>query len=169
MSVMKTYGGCWPTPGQELLLRACLMPGVEAAEAFRKWKAASDINTVDPGSYRLFPLLYANLRSNGVEDPLMNIFRWVYDKTLSNNGTLYGRLAALLKELNARDMPAVLVKGSALALIYYADAGLRPATPEGVVYNPLRDAWSLSSDTDVNYMLAAVKPGASPGMVADAR
>jgi hypothetical protein len=56
----------------------------------------------------------------------MNIFRWVYDKTLSNNGTLYGRLSALLTELDARDMPAILVKGSALALIYYADAGLRP-------------------------------------------
>ncbi|MEW6146136.1 MAG: nucleotidyltransferase family protein [Thermodesulfobacteriota bacterium] len=122
----KGYGGCWPTPEQELLLRASLLDGSGAVGAFREWKATSDIDTVDPGSYRLFPLLYKNLLSHGVDDPLMNIFRWVYERTLSNNGTLYERLAGLLSEFNARGMPAVLVKGSALALLYYGDPGLRP-------------------------------------------
>ncbi|HEV2557791.1 MAG TPA: bifunctional 2-polyprenyl-6-hydroxyphenol methylase/3-demethylubiquinol 3-O-methyltransferase UbiG [Microvirga sp.] len=36
-----------------------------------------------------------------------------------------------------------------------AEAGLQVADRQGVVYNPLRDAWSLARDTAVNYMVAA--------------
>jgi 2-polyprenyl-6-hydroxyphenyl methylase / 3-demethylubiquinone-9 3-methyltransferase len=35
--------------------------------------------------------------------------------------------------------------------------GMREGDARGVVYNPFRDVWSLSSDTDVNYMLTATK------------
>ncbi|MFM9942640.1 MAG: bifunctional 2-polyprenyl-6-hydroxyphenol methylase/3-demethylubiquinol 3-O-methyltransferase UbiG [Hyphomicrobiaceae bacterium] len=41
---------------------------------------------------------------------------------------------------------------------HLAAAGLGPAFAEGVVFDPLRDTWSLSPDTDVNYMAAAAKP-----------
>jgi 2-polyprenyl-6-hydroxyphenyl methylase/3-demethylubiquinone-9 3-methyltransferase len=41
---------------------------------------------------------------------------------------------------------------------YCAAAGLGPAFAEGLFYNPLADRWSLSTDTDVNYMAAAAKP-----------
>lgn len=37
-------------------------------------------------------------------------------------------------------------------------AGLRDFSSFGVVYNPLKDQWSLSNDTDVNYMAAAIRP-----------
>jgi 2-polyprenyl-6-hydroxyphenyl methylase/3-demethylubiquinone-9 3-methyltransferase len=37
-------------------------------------------------------------------------------------------------------------------------AGLTVAQVTGVSYDPLRAAWALSSDTDVNYMLVAEKP-----------
>lgn len=35
--------------------------------------------------------------------------------------------------------------------------GLSVTDARGVVYNPLRDTWNLSTDTDVNYMLTAMK------------
>jgi 2-polyprenyl-6-hydroxyphenyl methylase/3-demethylubiquinone-9 3-methyltransferase len=38
------------------------------------------------------------------------------------------------------------------------DAGLEPGRLEGMFYNPLADRWSLSADTDVNYLMAAAKP-----------
>ncbi len=41
---------------------------------------------------------------------------------------------------------------------YIAAAGLGTPRFEGFVYNPLRDQWSLSRDTDVNYLAAASKP-----------
>lgn len=37
-------------------------------------------------------------------------------------------------------------------------AGLSPPRFEGMIYDPLRDEWRLSSDTDVNYLAAAVRP-----------
>ena len=36
-------------------------------------------------------------------------------------------------------------------------AGLTNARFAGIVYSPLRDAWSLSADTDVNYVMSVVK------------
>lgn len=44
-------------------------------------------------------------------------------------------------------------------LARHADAaGLVTSTREGLVYNPLTDAWSLSADLDVNYMASASRP-----------
>lgn len=37
-------------------------------------------------------------------------------------------------------------------------AGLSAPEVRGLVYSPLEDAWSLSPDTDVNYLAAAAKP-----------
>ncbi|MGH1419183.1 MAG: bifunctional 2-polyprenyl-6-hydroxyphenol methylase/3-demethylubiquinol 3-O-methyltransferase UbiG [Hyphomicrobiaceae bacterium] len=39
---------------------------------------------------------------------------------------------------------------------------LQVAKIEGIVHNPLADSWSRSSDTDVNYMIAAAKPPSPP-------
>ena len=38
--------------------------------------------------------------------------------------------------------------------------GLQVTGERGVIYNPLADRWQLSSDMDVNYMLAGERPGA---------
>jgi 2-polyprenyl-3-methyl-5-hydroxy-6-metoxy-1,4-benzoquinol methylase len=35
---------------------------------------------------------------------------------------------------------------------------LAAPTVRGLVYNPLADAWSLGSDTDVNYLASAARP-----------
>jgi 2-polyprenyl-6-hydroxyphenyl methylase/3-demethylubiquinone-9 3-methyltransferase len=39
-----------------------------------------------------------------------------------------------------------------------ASTGLVPLEFRGLVYNPFADQWSLSADTDVNYLAAAAKP-----------
>ena len=38
-----------------------------------------------------------------------------------------------------------------------AGAGLEPHDTTGMIYNPIVDAWRLSSDTDVNYFLTALR------------
>ena len=38
------------------------------------------------------------------------------------------------------------------------DNRLRVIAERGVIYNPFADRWQLSSDMDVNYMLAAQRP-----------
>lgn len=42
---------------------------------------------------------------------------------------------------------------------HLATAGMEPARFEGLVFDPLRDRWSLGRDLDVNYMAAAGKAG----------
>lgn len=44
---------------------------------------------------------------------------------------------------------------------YLAGGGLELIDTYGVSYNPLADRWSLSADTDVNYMMVAEKPKAA--------
>jgi len=119
-------GGCLPTREQELLLRASLLSGGECRDAFAAWKSLANLDNVDPGSYRLFPILYKNLVANGVDDPYLNIFKWVYDTTRENNGKRFAALARLLAKLRERGMEAVLLKGAALVTGYYRDYGLRP-------------------------------------------
>ena len=41
---------------------------------------------------------------------------------------------------------------------YATAAGLAPPAFEGMIYNPLSDEWSLSADTDVNYLAATARP-----------
>lgn len=42
---------------------------------------------------------------------------------------------------------------------YAEAAGLSEPACMGIVYKPLQDAWVLASDTDVNYLMSAVKKG----------
>lgn len=120
------YSGCLPTREQGLLLRASLLEGDAALRAFCEWKSCIRLDRVDPGSYRLFPLLYANLKSIGEDDPLINIFEWVYRTTLTNNGILLSNISQLLREFNRAGIEFMLLKGTALILMYYKDRGLRP-------------------------------------------
>lgn len=41
---------------------------------------------------------------------------------------------------------------------YLTAAGLSPPRFSGFVYSPLRDAWSLAPETDVNYLASSAKP-----------
>ena len=45
----------------------------------------------------------------------------------------------------------------------FAAADLAPADRAGLRYSPLSDRWSRTADLDVNYMMAAVKPGKRRG------
>ena len=118
-------GGCWPTGEQELLLRAALLPGKDALDAWRKWKAVVNINLIDAGSQRLFPLLYRNLRNNGIQDPLMITFRGVHRYIWYRNQLIFHELTALLGSFRDRKIETMLLKGAALIPLYYKDLGLR--------------------------------------------
>jgi hypothetical protein len=122
----RNYGGCWPTKEQQLLLQASLLQGNVAIDAWHKWKSIVDLNNIDPGSYRLFPLSFFNLRFNGIEDPLMNIFQWVYRLTRGKNEILLKNISELLKHFHKEGIQIMLLKGTSLTLLYYKDCGLRP-------------------------------------------
>lgn len=153
------YGGCLPTREQALLLRASLLKGDAALEAFREWKSRVRLDRVDPGSYRLFPLLYANLKSTGVDDPLTNIFEWVYHTTRNNNGILLSNMSQLLREFSSARIQFMLLKGAALILMYYKDSGLRPMMDVDILVRTreARDAIELVTRLGWNSSITPLK------------
>jgi hypothetical protein len=116
---------CWPDPGQELLLRAALLRGDDALRAWRQWKRGNDVNEIDTGSYRLLPLLYANLRDAACEDELTGLLKGVYRNAWYKNQLLFHHAAAVLSFLRRAGVETIVLKGIALTRLYYRDMGLR--------------------------------------------
>jgi len=119
-------GGCFPTPEQELLLRAALIQNQSAVSAWREWQTRSDFDALDWGSHRLMPLVYQNLKTLGVDDEWMGRLRGIHRRTWYKNNLLLGELSVLLRDFHAAGIPTLVLKGIALGLLYYGDLGLRP-------------------------------------------
>lgn len=126
-NVNTTYppDSCWPDAGQELLLRAALLRSDDALRAWRQWKRGADINEIDAGSYRLLPLLYANLRDAACDDKLMGLLKGVYRNAWYKNQLLFHRAAAVLDSFRRAGVETIMLKGIALTRLYYRDMGLR--------------------------------------------
>jgi len=61
-------GSVWPTTIQALLLKAGLLEGRESNEAWRCLQSEFDIETADPASGQLLPLVYRNLARENTND-----------------------------------------------------------------------------------------------------
>jgi hypothetical protein len=126
----------WPTREQELLLRAALLQGRDALEAWDAWKSHADIDRLEPGAYRLLPLLYQNLKRHAVHHPHMNIFRGVYRKTWYENQMLFHTIASLLRSFHVAGIAVMVLKGAALTLLCYKDYGIRPMNDIDILVRP---------------------------------
>ncbi|HMQ54674.1 MAG TPA: nucleotidyltransferase family protein [Anaerolineae bacterium] len=123
-----------PLPGypssspQVLLLRAALLPGEEALAAWRHWRSQVkiEIEHVDAGSFRLLPLVYRNLRKQGMADPLLKRLKGVYRLTWYQNQLHLRAAAEVIQLLQSAGIETLCLKGVPLLLRYYQDYGLRP-------------------------------------------
>ena len=115
----------WPTEAQQLLLQAALLESPHAAKAWAKWLELQT-GVIDIASWRLIPLVYVNLKRLGVDDALLvqakelHLFQW------RSNQKLYHQTAGFLDELRGLEIPALVLKGVALAHLYYPDSAARP-------------------------------------------
>jgi len=89
----------WPTAQQELLLRASLLKGKQATDAWEEWISTVDIDHLDLGSLRTLPLLYRNLHTQGVKHPLMSKLRGIYRLSWYKNQTLFHHIGSVLAAL----------------------------------------------------------------------
>jgi hypothetical protein len=121
---------------QVLLLRAALLDGPPAAQAWREWRAGADLETIDRGSARLVPLLWHNLLANGITDDWLPRFKGVYRHTWLANQLRLRRLRAILATLGDAGVEGVVLKGIALASAYYPNPGLRPMDDLDVLVAP---------------------------------
>lgn len=115
------------TKGQELLLRASLMDGADAAGAWNEWKGTFDVETeLDAGSRRLLPLLYKNLKRLGVKDELMGRLKGIYHKAWYRNQKLFFLAGKVLDRLNDEGIRTIVHKGIPLSILYYRNYAVRP-------------------------------------------
>lgn len=128
--------GCWPTPKQELLLKAALLRGPEALQAWEDWRKIADIEVLDFGSHRMLPKLYRNLLLHRVSSPDLARFRSVYRYYWYQNETLFHRAKELLKSCRAQGVDTMVLKGAAMISLYYKDSGVRPMQDFDLVVSP---------------------------------
>lgn len=126
MIAVNNEAGCWPTPDQELLLRAALLQGEPALEAWNEWRRKVNIDVIDYGSHRMIPLLYRNMQRHGIKDPLMERMKGVYRYYLYKNELLLHRVGSLLAAFEDAGIKTMVLKGAALIQLYYKESGLRP-------------------------------------------
>ena len=128
------------TPNQELLLKAALFSGEDALEAWSKWRDAVDWEGhLEPGSFRLLPLLYNNLHKHGVDDSAMGKLKGIYRQAWSKNQTLFHEMAKVIEFLQNAGIKTMLLKGASLSLLYYKNNGSRPMADIDVLV-PLKQA-----------------------------
>ncbi|MEA2450419.1 MAG: hypothetical protein QOG63_2351 [Thermoleophilaceae bacterium] len=116
----------YPSPDQELLLRAALLPGEAAERAWVQWREAHWDEQFDPGSFRLLPLVYRNLATLGSDDAWLGRLKGIYRRAWFLNQSLLHWGAGVVGRLEAAGVPTLLLKGAGLSLAHYRDLGVRP-------------------------------------------
>jgi Uncharacterised nucleotidyltransferase len=115
-----------PLPREQLLaLRAALLPGPEAVEAFAEWRRLVDFDATDAPAYRLLPLIYRNLEDRLGADPVLGRMRGVYRRTWVLNAITLGEGRRAVAALDREAIPTMLLKGAAMVARWTGDSGVR--------------------------------------------
>lgn len=125
-----------PTDQQVLLLRAALLEREPAIEAWDRWRSIIDFERIDVGSLALLPIVYRNLVDYGASDLMVKRARPTYQMTWLGNERLFYDISALLESLRAAGIETMILKGAALALLYYQDLGLRSMGDVDILIRP---------------------------------
>ncbi len=131
--------GCWPTAAQELILRAALLEGPAALQAWEDWKGVSNLDSLDFGTHRMLPLVYHNLRAQGAADAVLAKLKSVHRYYFYSNQVILHRGAAMLRLFRSAGIRTMVLKGAALVSQYYEQRGLRPMQDFDIVV-PRADA-----------------------------
>jgi len=111
----------------DALLRAALLPPAEAVRAWERWKSGSGgFDSLDSGGFRLLPMVYRNLSGQDLGPADLGTVRGLYRQTWSRNRLAFRAAGDALEVFRANGIPALALKGAALAHIAYEEQALRP-------------------------------------------
>ncbi|CDR34458.1 nucleotidyltransferase family protein [Criblamydia sequanensis] len=116
--------GWLPNKHQKLLLDAALIPN-QSIEKWEEWLKEKNLEDIDEASYRLLPLIWHRLHHLKYQHPLMSRLKGVYLHTWAKNKRLFYHGEGIIKKLQDKNIPVLLIKGPAL-LLTYQDFALRP-------------------------------------------
>lgn len=129
--------GCWPTAAQEALLRAALVDGAAAVDAWVTWQRLTATGRLDEGSLRLIPLLHRTLPRLGVSSPRLAEFAAVHRRSWFANQILFHEVAGVLAACRDGGIQTLLLKGVPLAIGAYPDEASRPMGDADLLVRPV--------------------------------
>ncbi len=103
---------------------------------FAAWKRDVVLDDVDYATLGLLPLLHKRLSSLGIDDPIGPRLAGVYKVAWVKNQLLLKEVREIAKACADADLPVVLLKGLALLLSVYRDAGARFLADGDILVRP---------------------------------
>jgi len=125
-----------PNEAETLLLRAAFLDRQPAIAAYKIWRERLDLDALNLGSQRVMALLYENLKTHGVEDPLMDRLRGVTRYAWFSNQNLISAAKPVFRALNESGIPFILLKGMALVASLPEQSRLRPMGDIDILVRP---------------------------------
>lgn len=137
-----------PTLRQEQLLRAALLPGPEGILSWDAWREGGDVESLDHDSQWLLPLLYHNLRAQGIAATRLVRYRNVYLHSWYKNNLMLRRAEHALGRFRKGNRSVILLQGLAMALRHYATPGVRPLERLEVLADLPAGSMPVDADSD---------------------
>jgi len=136
-SAMRLAASPWPTLDETLLMRAALLDGCAALEAWDEFcTRGGRIELLQGDAYRLLPQLYRNLRGLGGEDRSLGRLKGVYRHTWYANHLLLQAGARAVSLLQGNGIPTMIVGDMAMCVRQVRDVGARPMQSFGILVQP---------------------------------
>jgi hypothetical protein len=114
-----------PSQQQEMLLKAALQEGNSSLLTWRHLISLPGFDLQTPTNQQLMPLLYRNLRAQGLSHCLPDNLKIESMFTWTQNQRIFQRIQRTLPVLHDEKIPTLLLKGAALIPLYYRDYGAR--------------------------------------------
>jgi Uncharacterised nucleotidyltransferase len=118
-------GSFWPTERQTLLLRAALCGRDESVAAWRRLGPELDVDTLEPESTVLLPLVGRQLAAAGLDDPLLPRLQGMRRRTWTVNQLRLDRLVPALRLVQESAAEPLVVQSFELPAHYHGDLGVR--------------------------------------------
>jgi len=118
------------------MLRASLLSGDAAREAFEAWRPSLDWANISRSWQRLMPLLERNLMKEGIDDPLLLRFRGLRRYFWLRNLKQMKIAVDVIDQMRAAAIPVLALKGLSLVACYFSDRSLRPMEDIDLLVKP---------------------------------
>ena len=144
-------GAFWPTDAGEDLLRVALGLAPPSSGAWDRVQARLDLDTVSSDEYRLLPLLWKRLSDSGTTSPLLSRLRGVYRRAWYRNNLQLAEVSSIAAALGRKSIDVLVLKGGAVALLYYDDHACRPMHDVDILVRPEQARRSLDVLLDLGW------------------
>ena len=124
-------------PIHERMLQAALLRDGQTEKRWRAVREEIDLDSFwDGRALNFLPLVYRALVDEGSDHPDLPRLRGVHRKAWYDNQLRFLSIAPALHALAAADVDALALKGTAFAIAFYSDVGLRPMLDCDVLVRP---------------------------------